>query len=469
MTPNLLDRLSSLIGQRHVLCDPEDMAAYAFDWRRIEPSRPDAVLLPGSTTEVAGIVALCAEAGVGLIPQGGNTGLVGGTVAAPGRLLLNLSRLNRIRDLDALDYTVTVEAGCILADLQSAAAAADRLFPLSLGAEGTCTIGGNLSTNAGGILTIRYGNARDLVLGLEVVLPDGQIWNGLRRLRKDNTGYDLKQLFLGAEGTLGVITAATLKLFPRPRQTETALLALPSADAAVAMLALLRDGTGDALTACELLPRFGFDAGALLLDDRFDPFAAPAPWYLLIELTAGRAGPELRQMTEQVLAAGAERSLLLDAVFADSEERRHRLWRLRENLPEIGRRIGGAVHHDISVPVSQVPALLSRAAAALAELLPGIRPYPFGHVADGNIHYNVARPVDWTGEAFLARSADITACVHRIVGELGGSISAEHGIGGRKRAELARTKPELDIQLMRRIKQLFDPADIMNPGKLLPD
>ncbi len=471
MTTDILSRLRNLLGPKGLLTAPDDMAPYAFDWRGIETSHPLAVVRPATTAEVSAVVGLCAEAGVPLIPQGGNTGLVGGTVARAGQgaLLLNLGRMNRIRELDPLDYTVTAEAGCVLADLQAASAAADRLFPLSLGAEGTCTLGGNLATNAGGILTIRYGNARDLVLGLEVVLPDGRVWNGLRRLRKDNTGYDLKHLFLGAEGTLGVITAATCKLFPRPRVTETAFVAVPNPAAAVELLAGLRGGTGDALTAFELIPRFAIDGAAALLDDPFDPLGTASPWYVLLEVAGGLPGPSLRDALEGALAAAMESGTSTDAVLAESDDQRRRLWRIRENLPEIGRKVGGAVHHDVSVPVSRVPDLIDRAGAALAARWPGIRPYPFGHVGDGNIHYNVARPVSMDGAAFLAEAGAVTRMVHDIVVDLGGSISAEHGIGGRKRAELARFKDPVELDLMRRIKAMLDPAAIMNPGKVLPD
>ncbi|QJE73206.1 FAD-binding oxidoreductase [Aerophototrophica crusticola] len=464
---DLLDKLSALLGPGGVVTGG-DMAPFAFDWRKIEESTPSAVLRPRSTAEVADVVRLCGQAGVPLVPQGGNTGLMGGTVAKPGALLLNLGRMDRIRDIDPLGYTVTAEAGCILANVQAAAAGVDRLFPLSLGAEGTCTIGGNLSTNAGGILTIRYGNARDLVLGLEVVLPDGRVWNGLRSLRKDNTGYDLKHLFMGAEGTLGIITAATCKLFPRPRQVETALVAVPDPAAAVDLLARLRGASSDALTAFELMPRFGIDGAKELLGRDVDPLAAPAPWYVLAELTAGTAGPALREQAEGALAAALEGGTVLDATFAESEEKRRQLWLIREGLPEIGRAVGGAVHHDVSVPVARVPDLITLAGKRLEKLLPGIRPYPFGHVADGNIHYNVARPRGMETKAYLDRAKEITATVHGTVRELGGSISAEHGIGSRKREEMAVAKDPVELDLMRAIKGLLDPRGIMNPGKVLP-
>ncbi|WP_119678314.1 FAD-binding oxidoreductase [Indioceanicola profundi] len=467
---DLLPRLSELLGPGNVLTGAE-MAPYAFEWRGIETTHPAAVLRPGSTEEVTAVVRLCGEAGVPLIPQGGNTGLVGGTVAREGlgAVLLNLGRMNRIRSIDPLDYAATVEAGCILADVQAAAAEVDRLFPLSLGAEGTCTIGGNLSSNAGGILTIRYGNARDLVLGLEVVLADGRVWNGLRALRKDNTGYDLKQLFLGSEGTLGIITAATLKLFPRPRRTETALAGVASPAAAVELLARIRTATGEALSAFELMPRFAIDGARAYLGESLDPLSEPAPWYVLMELTGGLPGPALRDAAEEALAGAMEDGLVPDATFAETEDKRRQLWRLREGLPEIGRKVGGAVHHDISVPVARVPDMIARAGRELEALMPGIRPYPFGHLGDGNLHYNVARPEDMDGPDYLARSKEITGIVHAAVIDLGGSISAEHGIGTRKRDEMVVVKTPVELELMHRLKQALDPQGLLNPGKVLPE
>jgi FAD/FMN-containing dehydrogenase len=474
MQPDLsvLAALTSALGPAGVLTQPSDMAAYATDQRGIAVSAPVAVLRPASTQETAAAVRLCAAAGLPIVPQGGNTGLAGGAVARPERpaALLNLGRMDRIRELDALDYTVTVEAGCILQRLREAADAADRQFPLSLAAEGSCTVGGILSTNAGGVMTLRYGNARDLVLGLEVVLADGQVWQGLRRLRKDNTGYDLKHLFLGAEGTLGIITAATLKLFPRPRRTDTLFAALPDPDAAIALSARLRNATADALTAFELVPRFAIDGAARYLGEQIDPLpAAPSPWYALVELTSGSADGALRRQAEAALAAALDEGLIQDAVFAESEAQRRALWRVREAPPEIGRKVGGALHHDVSVPVSRVPAFIAEATAAVTALVPGCRPYPFGHVADGNIHYNIARPETMSGEAFLARGPEVKRRVHDIALAHNGSISAEHGIGLFKRDELQRVKPALELELMRRMKAALDPAGIMNPGKVLPE
>lgn len=465
---DLLSAFARLIGPSNVLTGA-DIAAFAFDWRRREESHPLAVLRPGSTDEVSAIARLCAERHVPIVPQGGNTGLVGGTVVRPGTgaVLLNLGRLNRIRTLDAADYTLVAEAGCILADIQAAAQAADRYFPLSLGAEGTCMLGGNLSSNAGGILTLRYGNARDLVLGLEVVLPDGRVWNGLRTLRKDNSGYDLKHLFLGAEGTLGIITAASVKLYPRPRQIETALIAVTSPAAAVALLGLARTGTGDSLSAFELMPRFAFDGSREILGRDQDPLSAPSPWYVLLEASSGMAGPTLRRQVEVVLETVLEQGLVTDAIFADSMEQQRKLWLIRESLPEIGRKIGGAVHTDVSVPVSRIPDFLSATIDAVTAYMPGIRPYPFGHVGDGNIHFNVGRPAGMEGAAYLAHAHAITDLVHEQALSHGGSISAEHGIGNHKAEDLARIKDPVELDLMRKVKGLLDPDGIMNPGKVL--
>ncbi|MEC4594324.1 FAD-binding oxidoreductase [Nitrospirillum amazonense] len=466
-----LKSLSDLLGPGGYITDADAQAPYLTEARGNAVSTPLALLRPSSTQEVAAVVRLTAEAGIALVPQGGNTGLVGGALAAEGSLLLNLGRLNRIREVDPLDHTMTVEAGVILATVQQAANDVDLMFPLSLGAEGSCTIGGNLSTNAGGILTLRYGNARAQVLGLEVVLPDGQVWNGLRRLRKDNTGYDLKHLFLGAEGTLGIITAATLSLVPRPRQMETALVAVPDVTAALRLLKRLRQASGDAVSAFEIMPRFAIDGAARYLGEQNDPLSEPSPWYILTELTAGTPGDALRDTVEAALAEAIDAGEASDATLAASGDQRQKLWRLREGLPEIGRKVGGALHHDVAVPVSRVPQFIERANQAVAALCPGARPYPFGHLGDGNIHYNIARPDSddpADRDAFLALGERIMRAVHDVVLDLDGSISAEHGIGNKKRNELARARSPLEIDLMASLKRLLDPRDLMNPGKILP-
>ena len=415
---------------------------------------------PASTAEVSAVVRLCAEAGVAIVPQGGNTGLCGGSVPTGKRreIVLSLSRMNRIRELDALNDTITVEAGCVLADVQRAAAAAGRFFALSLAAEGSCQIGGNLSTNAGGVNVLRYGNARDQVLGLEAVLPDGRIWNGLRSLRKDNTGYDLKQLFIGAEGTLGVITAAVLKLHPQPTASATAWIEVPDPDSAVRLLGHLRRHCGDRITAFELLSRRCVDAVLAHRPAIRDPLPGPAGWYVLVELADGGAGDALGKRLEQGLADALERKLAADAVIAKSDAESKALWRIRESVPEAQ---FANVKHDISVAVSKVPEFIERAGAALGLAIPGAPVYCFGHVGDGNLHYNVG------DAALLARRAEVNRIVYDVVAALGGSISAEHGLGQLKREEIARHKAPLELELMRAVKRALDPQGLMNPGKVL--
>jgi FAD/FMN-containing dehydrogenase len=398
---------------------------------------------------------------VGVVPQGGNTGLVGAQIPRPGagEVLIGLGRMNRVRAVDPVDNTVTVEAGCTLAAVQAAAAAVDRLFPLSLAAEGSCQIGGNLSTNAGGIHVLRYGNTRDLVLGLEVVTADGAVWDGLRALRKDNTGYDLKQLFVGAEGTLGIITAAVLKLFPRHRQVETVFAAVPDVDAAVALLGAVRAATDDGVLAFELIPRRALEFVTRHVPGTTDPLPRPSGWYVLFDLTVARA------TAEQALAGAVEAGLITDAALAASAAQAAALWRLREAISESQKPEGASIKHDISVPVSRIPAFMHQALAAVERLVPGIRPVPFGHVGDGNLHFNLSQPPGADGRAFLARAEEIHLAVHDIVHALGGSISAEHGIGVAKREEIRRYKSEVEIALMRAVKQALDPKGIMNPGK----
>lgn len=467
--PELLARLRDAVGPAYCLTEAETMAPHLIDWRRRYHGRARAVVRPASTAEVAAVVRACAEFRVPVVPQGGNTGLVGGSVPDESgqAVVLSLGRLNRIREIDPLNYTITVEAGCVLQTAQAAAAEADRLLPLSLGAEGSCQIGGNLSTNAGGILTLRYGNARDLVLGLEVVLPDGRIWDGLNRLRKDNTGYDLKHLFLGAEGTLGVITAAVLKLFPRPRQVETAFVAVPSPAAALELLARLRGASGDAVTAFELMPRLGIDFALRHVAGTVDPLSEPSPWYVLTELSAGLRSDAFRAMVETTLAEAIEAGLATDATLAASAEQARQLWRLREALVEAQNYEGGSIKHDVSVPVSRVPDFVEQATAAVTALVPGVRPVAFGHVGDGNIHFNLSQPEGADTAAFLARWEEVNRVVHDIARALGGSISAEHGIGRLKRAELKRVKSPVALDLMHRLKAVLDPHNLMNPGKVL--
>lgn len=465
-----LDQIRAVVGPRGWTADPAEMAPFLAEERGLYRGKARMVVRPASTQEVADVVRICAESGIAIVPQGGNTGLVGGGVPHDhgAEIVLSLSRMNRVRALDPLNYAITVEAGCVLANIQKAADEADRLFPLSLGAEGTCQIGGNLSTNAGGIAVLRYGMARDLVLGLEVVLPSGEIWDGLTGLRKDNTGYDLKQLFVGAEGTLGIITAAVLKLFPRPGSIETAFVAVPDPDAAIALLSRMRAGTGDAVTAFELISRRALEMVLKHIPGTSNPLAELHPWHVLIETSSGATGGGLKASLEQVLGAAMEDGLVHDAVLAASGDQAKALWRLRESITEAQKPEGGSIKHDVSVPVSQVPTFIARATAACEERLPGIRIVAFGHAGDGNIHFNMSQPVGADRAAYLARWAEFNRIVHDIVAELGGSISAEHGIGRLKREELLHYKSPVAIELMRTLKRTLDPKNILNPGKVVP-
>jgi FAD/FMN-containing dehydrogenase len=449
-----------IVGAANVLTDPQDTRAYFTDWRRQYTGSAECVVRPGSTAEVARVVALCAEHGLAIVPQGGNTGLSGGSVPTGKRreIVLALGRMNRVRDLDRLNDTITVEAGCVLANVQRAADGAGRLFPLSLAAEGSCQIGGNLSTNAGGINVLRYGTAREQVLGLEVVLPDGRVWEGLRGLRKDNTGYDLKQLFLGAEGTLGIITAAVLRLHPKPTASATAWIALASPAAAVELLALLHERLGDRLSAFELLSRSCVEAVLEHAPGTQDPLAAAHPWYVLTELADSGEEQALRERVEKVLVDCAERGALADAALAQSGEQARALWRIRETVPEAQ---FTNVKHDIAVPVSKSAEFIERAGPRLAARFPEVRIYAFGHVGDGNIHYNIGP------ESLVAQREAVNRIVYDTVAELGGSISAEHGLGQLKRDEILRHKPPLELELMRALKHTLDPKGLMNPGKVL--
>jgi len=414
------------------------------------------------------VVRICAEARLPIVPQGGNTGLVGGGVPPEDgdNIVLALGRMNRIRAIDPVNFTMTVDAGCILAQLQEAAAEIDRLFPLSLGAEGSCQIGGNLSTNAGGIAVLGYGNTRELTLGLEVVLPDGQVWDGLRGLRKDNTGYDLKQLFIGAEGTLGVITAATVKLFPKPREIETVFLGLTRVEDVMALFARARAATADQLTAFELIPRAALDLALAHVPGTIDPLALHHSWYVLIELSSSQTESGIRGLLERLLESALEEGLVADGVIAESGAQAKELWRIREAIVE-AQLYSGSIKHDVSVPVSRVAEFIIRATAAVSERLPGIRPMAFGHVGDGNIHLNLTQPEGADTASYLARWHEFNDIVHGVVRELHGSISAEHGVGALKRDEIARYKSPVEIELMRRVKHALDPANIMNPGKVV--
>jgi FAD/FMN-containing dehydrogenase len=460
-TPEILERLQALVGPAGFSVDPDELAPHLVEWRNRFSGKTPLLLKPANPQEVAAIVRICAEGEVGIVPQGGNTGLVGGQIPRPEGcdLLLSLGRMHRIRRVDPVDNTMVVEAGCTLAVAQEAAASVDRLLPLSLAAEGSSQVGGNLSTNAGGIHVLRYGSARDAVLGLEVVTADGEIWDGLRALRKDNTGYDLKHLFVGAEGTLGIITAAVLKLFPRPREVQTLLAAVPDPGRVLGLLSLARDLTGDGIYAFEMISRFALELVTRHMPGTADPLAAPSPWYVLVDLTVPRA------TAEAFLAAAFAKDLIADAVLAGSTAQARALWKLRESASEAQKHEGGSIKHDISVPVSRLPAFLAEALAAATQLIPGIRPVPFGHVGDGNLHFNFTQPAGMDTDAYLAQWEALNRVVHDIVIAHGGSISAEHGIGVLKREEARRTKSAIELELMTRIKRALDPKGIMNPGK----
>jgi len=461
----LLAALEAIVGAANLLTADADVAPYVTDWRNRYHGRARAVVRPGTTAEVAAIVRCCAEHAVPIVPQGGNTGLCGGATPGAGghEVVVSLTRLNRVRAVDATNATLTVEAGATLASVQQAAGDAGLLFPLSLAAEGSCAIGGNLATNAGGTAVLRFGNARELVLGLEVVLADGRVWEGLRRLRKDNTGYDLKQLFLGSEGTLGIITAAVLKLFPRPRSSATAFAALATVDGAVALLAVLRQALGDRLTGFELIST----ECIALTRNKFPALPDPVPghpWYALVQADDSSADSPLAAQLESALGEAIERGVASDAAVARSEAQAADLWALREHIPEAQRLTGGNIKHDISLPVSAIPAFLAEAQAELDAAFPGMRYVTFGHLGDGNLHYNLSPPAGTTVAAASERADRI---VYDLVARFGGSFSAEHGIGQLKRAELTRYKPAVEIELMRQIKRAFDPHGLLNPGKIL--
>ncbi|MCP8939045.1 FAD-binding oxidoreductase [Alsobacter sp. SYSU M60028] len=464
---DLAARLAAIVGDRYVVTDANDMAGYLVEWRGLFRGRAAAVVRPGSTREVAEVLAYANREGVAVVPQGGNTSLVGGSIPFErgDEIVLSLTRLDRVREVDPLSDTMTVEAGVTLLRAQQAAESADRLFPLSLASEGACTIGGNLGSNAGGTAVLAYGNARELVLGLEVVLADGRVWNGLGKLRKDNTGYDLRHLFIGSEGTLGVITAAVLKLFPRPRSVVTSFCGVPSPRAALDLLAAAKAHVGSAVTTFELIPRFGVDTVVTHMGCR-DPLAGRHAWYVLMEWSSP-SDPGLQERCETLLAASIEAGTVEDATVAVSLDQRDALWRVREALSEAQGFEGGSIKHDISLPVARVPEFIEEVNEALSRLVPGCRPMPFGHLGDGNLHFNVTQPVGADKAAFLARWGEVNELVHGYVARYGGSISAEHGIGRLKRDLLPRFKDPVAMDLMRALKATLDPNSILNPGKVL--
>ncbi|HEY5064242.1 MAG TPA: FAD-binding oxidoreductase [Xanthobacteraceae bacterium] len=466
LEPALLARFAAIVGDKYAITDRDAQAPYLVELRGLYQGHTPVVLRPSSVEEVARILKLANDTVTPIVPQGGNTGLVGGQIPLHNEIVLSLNRLDRIRDIDPTSNTLTCEAGVTLQRAREAAAAADRLYPQLLPSEGTCTIGGNLSTNAGGTAAIAHGIARSHVLGIEVVLADGRVLNNLNKLKKDNTGYDLKNLFIGAEGTLGIITAAVLRLVPRPRAVETAFAGIESPEAALELLGLATERTSGGVTSFEIMTRAGIE---LVLEHGAgtrDPLAAPHPWYALIELSSQQRDG-LRESMEGILTQGLERGLVRDAAIADSLEQGKTFWRLRELFSEVQRHAGGSIKEDISVPVAAVPAFIREANAAVAALIPDARPLPFGHLGDGNIHYNVSQPIGADKDAFLKRWGEMNEVVFAVVKKYGGSISAEHGIGLLKRDLLPSVKDPVALELMHGIKHLLDPKGILNPGKVL--
>lgn len=466
-----LDQLVQLLGPSYVLTG-DDTSSYLEDWRGRYRGKALAVVRPGDTQEVAQVVKWCAENGVPIVPQGGNTSLCGAATpdSSGSAIVLSLGRLNRIRSVDTDNDTMEVEAGCILQSVQQAALEVQRLFPLSLAAEGSCTIGGNLATNAGGTQVLRYGNARDLVLGLEVVTPQGDIWHGLRGLRKDNTGYDLRNLYMGSEGTLGIITAATLKLYPLPVAQCTALVALNSVDDAVALLTVARQGFGAALTGFEMIAGFCLQLVNSQYPQQKLPFegeSAGLPWYALLEISDSESAEHARERFETVVGDAFEAGLVVDAVIAENISQSKALWHLRESIPLAEKDAGKSIKHDVSVPVSKMSSFIDSTNAALQARFPGIEHVIFGHLGDGNLHYNVARGSAFTEDELLSQQDAVYEIVHDNVHKLGGSISAEHGVGQLKRDVLPRYKDPVEMALMRRVKAALDPQGLMNPGKVL--
>jgi len=464
-----LESCRAAIGANYVITDNADMASYLTDWRQRFTGKALAVVKPGSTEEVASIVHLCNQHQVPVVPQGGNTGLVLGSVPDESgkAIVLSLTRLNKVRAIDTIDNTITVEAGCILENIQTTAANEGRLFPLSLAAEGSCTIGGNLSTNAGGTAVLRYGNTRELCLGLEVVTPQGEIWNGLRGLRKDNTGYDLRDLYIGAEGTLGVITAAVMKLFPQPKAELTALAALPSADHALKLLTLAQTHCGASLTGFELMSDFCLRLVNKHYPHMKLPFDEHHPQYVLMELSDSESEEHATQMLEKLIEAALEEEIIVDAVLAASIAQSKALWNLREHIPLAQAEEGKNIKHDISIPIARIGEYIHVTDVLLQEAFPGCRMVTFGHLGDGNLHYNVSPPENTSDVAFIEKQEAINRVVHDSVSRFDGSISAEHGLGALKRDEILRYKSDVEMSLMRSIKKALDPLNLMNPGKVI--
>ncbi len=466
LAPELLQRFAAIVGEKYAITDPQMQEPFLVEMRDLFRGQTPVILRPGSVEEVSKILQLANETKTAIVPQGGNTGLVGGQIPHHNEMVLSLTRLDKIRNVDPVSNTMTVEAGVTLQRAREAAADAGRLYPQLLPSEGTCTIGGNLSTNAGGVAAVAHGIARSHAVGLEVVLADGRVLNALNKLKKDNTGYDLRNLFIGAEGTLGIITAAVLKLVPRPRSMETAFAGVTSPQAAVDLLGIAMERSGGDVTSFEMMLREGVEAVVKHDSVSRNPLAKPYPWYVLIELSS-QARSGLRDTMEEILAEGMHRGLVTDATIAESLDQAKAFWRIREMFGEVQRHLGGSVKHDISVPVASIPAFIEEANAAVIKLIPGARPMPFGHVGDGNIHYNVNQPIGADKTQFLARWGDVNKVVFAVVKKYGGSISAEHGVGVMKRDILPEYKDPVAMELMRALKKMLDPNGILNPGKVL--
>lgn len=461
-----LQAIRDVLGEGGFIDNKSDLDRYQVEWRGLWTGQCDLVAKPNSTEQVSQVLAICYEHEIAVVPQGGNTGLVGGGVPESG-IVLTTERLNKIREIDPVNFTISCDSGVVLADIQSKADDVDRLFPLSLGAEGSCQIGGNLSTNAGGVQVLKYGNARDLVLGLEAVLPDGRIWDGMRGLRKDNTGYDLKHLFVGAEGTLGIITGAVLKLYPKPRQKETCIVAFASVEKCIELFTRMNAYAGDALTAYEAMNSLAVEMTVKHGEGVRDPFEKQYPWYALMELTSPREGGDLRDALEVVLERAFEDETVLDGVIAESGAQSADFWRIRELIPESQGHEGASIKNDVSVPISRVPDFINSTHAAVEKVMPGIRFVSFGHIGDGNFHYNLTQPIGSDRDAYLEQWHDVTDPINEIVHSLNGSFSAEHGIGQLKLNELERYRSGVEIDIMKSIKAALDPKGIMNPGKVL--
>ena len=469
LSADLLDRFAKIVGEKNAVRDQSEIAPHLIENRGLYKGASPLLLKPATVDEVSQIMTLASETGTAIVPQTGNTGLVGGQTPRTGEndVLLSLERMSSIRDIDPVANIIVADGGCILDNIHKAASAVDRIFPLSLGSQGSCRIGGNLATNAGGTAVLAYGNMRQLCLGLEVVLPTGEIWNGLRRLKKDNTGYDLRDLFIGSEGTLGIITGAVLKLFPKPLGHQVAFAGLKSTEDALRLFEKASNLCGTALTGFELMPRIGVEFTAKHIPGVRDPLENPHPWYALIDISTSDSAETAQTMIETLLEQGFEAGLVEDAVIAASVAQQEALWHMRESMSDAQKPEGGSIKHDVSVPVSHIPEFMATAEKTVLKAMPGARICAFGHLGDGNIHYNISQPVGADKEEFIGRWREINAIVHGIVLSLYGSISAEHGIGQLKRDELADIRTGIEMDLMRRIKTAFDPAGIMNPGKVV--